>query len=218
MKKIESTKIQELKILVADDHPLMRKGMVSFLNSLKFENILEAENGRKALQKIKLFEPDIAFLDIEMPEMNGLEVAQECKDKSIPTKLVILSVHREPSFVTRAQDLNIAGYLIKDDALSEIENCIQEIAAGNRYLSSSLLGVDNNIQDPLTRKLLSLTPSERKILNLIARKMSTQEIAEMLFISVRTVEKHRSNMIRKLDLPKQTHALTQWVIENYQSL
>ena len=206
--------MSKIKILIADDHPLMREGMTSHLQSMDFKNILIAENGHDALLSIERNMPDIAFLDIEMPGMSGLDVARASFEKNLNTRIVILSVHREPSFVLRARELKVTGYLLKDDAIDEIEKCILELGKGNQYFSSSILNQENQFDDPITSKISSLTPSEGKILKLIAKKMTTQEIAEFLFISDRTVEKHRSNIIRKLELPRQTHVLKQWVFEH----
>ncbi|WP_026450907.1 response regulator [Aequorivita capsosiphonis] len=204
-------------IIIADDHPLLLKGLSDFLIEKGYNLIGQANNGREAFNLIIEMKPDIAILDIQMPYMSGLEIAQQCKDLNLETKIVLITLHKEKDLYQKAQELNIFGYILKEFALEEIENCIKTVTEGTPFFSDrikELIGVilleDN--------ELSSLTPSERKILKLIARDKTNKEIASQLFISYRTVEKHRSNIITKLHLEPKTNSLLIWAKENHDKL
>lgn len=204
-------------IIIADDHPLLLKGLSDFLIEKAHNLIGKANNGREAYNIILEMKPDIAILDIQMPYMSGLEIAQKCKNHNLKTKIVLITLHKEKDLYQKAQELNIFGYILKEFALEEIENCIKTVAEGTPFFSDrikELIGVvllENN-------ELNSLTPSERKILNLIAQDKTNKEIASHLFISYRTVEKHRSNIINKLNLEPKTNSLLIWAKENHDKL
>ena len=200
-------------IVIADDHPLFRKGLKEYLAEEGFSISGEAGDGEKALSVILELQPDIAILDINMPGMDGLSVAKECGALKLPTKIIVLSYHKESEFIAHAQSLNISGYLIKEDALSEISSCIRQILEGKNYYSVSLDDSETKSINSRLSQIQQLTPSELKILKLIAGNKSNREIADMLFISERTVEKHRSNIIEKLDIRKKTHGLMEWVMQ-----
>lgn len=201
-------------LVLADDHPLLLKGLESALLSKGFNVIGTANDGSEALRLISEYQPDIAILDIEMPYMDGLSVAKHCQEKRYETKFIILSYHKETEFIARAKNLNLSGYLLKEDALEEIETCIHAVSEGKEYFSKAFqLTEVNDLQTALDR-LDALTPSERKILKLIAENLSTKFIADKLFVSQRTIEKHRSNIIQKLDLGGKPNGLTSWVLHN----
>lgn len=201
-------------LILADDHPLLLEGLYSALKSKGYNIIGKANDGGAALKLITEFNPVIAILDIEMPHMDGLSVAKYCMEKGFKTKFIILSYHKEIEFIARAKSLNVSGYLLKEDALEEIEACIKEVANGAQYFSSAFQLKDVKSAQSSLEKVEALTPSERKILKLIATNQSTREIADKLFISERTVEKHRSNVIQKLDLEGKPNGLTTWVLHN----
>ncbi len=207
---------QELKIITADDHPLLLKGLNDYLQEQDFCIAHSVGNGKDAFDFIKLQEPDIAILDIQMPELTGLEVAAKCKELQLSTRIVIITLHKEPELLRKAEQLNIFGYILKEFAIEEIVTCIESVAKGKPYISPNISGMlaKNKKQDGI---LDGLTPSEVKILGLIARDKTNKEIAELLFISYRTVEKHRSNIIQKLDLEPKTNSLLLWAKE-HQSL
>ena len=202
-------------IITADDHPLLLKGLNDFLLEKKYNLIGSGNNGREAYNLITKKQPDIAILDIQMPYMSGLEIAKKCKTNGLNTKIVLITLHKERELYQQAQDLNIFGYILKEFALEEIENCIDSVSQGDQYFSPKIIKV---LADGIPRDqvLLDLTPSEKKILKLIAQDKTNKEIASLLFISYRTVEKHRSNIITKLKLEPKTNSLLIWAKEHHQ--
>ncbi|CAL2104924.1 Regulator [Tenacibaculum sp. 190524A02b] len=205
---------KDISIVIADDHPILLKGLHDQLTSNGYNVIGQAANGMQALELILTLSPTIALLDIDMPLLNGFEVIKTAIDKKISTKFIILSFHKETEYIAQAKTLNINGYLLKEDSFMEIENCILSVWEGNSYFSksfnnSSLLYADNEL-----RKLQYLTPSETTILKLIAQQTSTTDIANSLSVSKRTIEKHRSNIISKLELDRETNTLTKWTLNN----
>lgn len=200
-------------LIIADDHPLLLKGLYDFLLEKKYNIIGKASDGISAYNLILKHNPDIAILDIEMPKLSGIEIARKCKTNNISTKIILITLHREKDLFYQAQELNIFGYILKDFAIEEIQTCLDSVSNNIPYFSPK-------IKSLLTRKnesnnlLSNLTPSEIKILKLIAKDKTNKEIAEMLFISVRTVEKHRSNIIIKLSLSPKTNSLLIWAKEN----
>lgn len=200
-------------MIIADDHPLLLKGLYDFLLEKKYNILDKASNGISAYNLILKHKPDIAILDIEMPKLTGIEIARKCKANNISTKIILITLHREKDLFYQAQELNIFGYILKDFAIEEIQSCLDSVSNGVPYFSPK-------IKSSLTKKsesnniLSNLTPSEIKILKLIAKDKTNKEIAEMLFISVRTVEKHRSNIIVKLSLSPKTNSLLIWAKEN----
>lgn len=200
-------------IIIADDHPLLLKGLSDFLLERGYNVIGKAENGEQACQLIQQVNPDIAILDIQMPILSGLDIAKKCLLEGHKTKVVLITFHKEKELFYQSQHLNIYGYLLKDFALEEIENCIKTVTEGSPYFSPKileLLNLDKTDSDGLD----SLTPSEKKIVKLIASDKTNKEIAALLFISHRTVEKHRSNIINKLHLEQRTNSLLIWAKEH----
>jgi DNA-binding NarL/FixJ family response regulator len=152
-----------------------------------------------------------------MPYMSGLEIAQQCKGLDLDTKIVLITLHKEKDLYQKAQELNIFGYILKEFALEEIENCIKTVTEGAPFFSDKikeLIGVVF-VDDG---ELNTLTPSEKKILKLIAQDKTNKEIASQLFISYRTVEKHRSNIITKLNIEPKTNSLLIWAKEHHEKL
>ncbi|MGW8123057.1 response regulator [Roseivirga echinicomitans] len=206
--------MDNISLVLADDHPLLLEGLYTALKSKGFNILGKANDGSSVLKLINELNPQIAILDIEMPQMDGLSVAKYCMENGYETKFIILSYHKETEFIARAKSLNLSGYLLKEDALVEIELCIQKVMAGEQYYSKAFHLKDVSKAQTSLDRLESLTPSERKILKLIAVNRSTREIADILFISERTVEKHRSNIIQKLDLNGKLNGLITWVLHN----
>ncbi len=205
------------KIITADDHPLLLKGLNNFLIEKNYNIIGSGTNGKEALELIIKLKPDIAILDIQMPYMTGLEVAKECKINNIKTKIILITFHKEKMLFQKANELNIFGYILKEFAIEEIENCIKSVSNDVPYFSpriKDLLGI-NPYKDSY---LDLLTPSEKKILKLIAKDKTNKDIASLLFISHRTVEKHRSNIIQKLKLEPKTNSLLIWAKDNIYKL
>lgn len=208
--------IKNSSIIIADDHPLLLKGLYDFLIEKKYNVIDKAIDGIAAYNLIIKHKPDIAILDIEMPKLTGIEVAKKCKVNNLDTKIILITLHREKDLFYQAQELNLYGYILKDFAIEEIETCLDSVSNNIPYFSPKIksLLVKKNKDDSL---LSNLTPSEIKILRLIAKDKTNKEIAEMLFISIRTVEKHRSNIIIKLSLNHKTNSLLIWAKDHLNS-
>lgn len=209
--------MKQESIIIADDHPLLLKGLSDFLLEKGYNVIGQAENGEDACELIHTKNPDIAILDIQMPLLSGLEIAKKCLNETLQTKVVLITFHKEVELYYQAKDLNIFGYILKDFALEEIENCINTVIQGEPYFSPKILEM-LSIKNEETPGLSYLTPSEKKILKLIASDKTNKDIAALLFISHRTVEKHRSNIIHKLSLEQKTNSLLIWAKENQDQL
>lgn len=203
-------KKRNISIVIADDHPMILKGLNDELIANNYNVVGQAVNGLKALELILTKKPTLALLDIDMPILTGFEVIKMAKEKKIDTKFIMLSFHKESDYISQAKALQINGYLLKEDSFPEIEDCIQCVLNNGVYFSSafepaSLISVSEDLN-----RVKHLTASEKTVLKLVSQKMSSNEIAETLFISTRTVEKHRSNIITKLELENTTNALTNW--------
>ncbi|WP_241507278.1 response regulator [Aquimarina sediminis] len=203
------------RILIADDHPLLLKGLEEFLKDLKYPIIGTYTDGLSAYNAIIKNKPDIAILDIEMPNLTGVDIAKKCKRHQIETKIILITLHKEKKFFEQAIKYNIHGYLLKEFALNEIEDCITSVCKGEPYFSSKIYKRFSHTSEP-NSEIEKLTPSEIKILKRIAEEMTSTEIADLLNISVRTVEKHRANIIRKLTLEQKPNALLIWSQKNKQ--
>lgn len=204
-------------ILIADDHPLLLKGLEEFLKERKQNVIAVCSDGAAAYNSIVKLNPDIAILDIEMPQMTGIDIAKKCKLHNIQTKIILITLHKSKDLFESASQLNIHGYLLKEFALTEIEVCIQSVMNGQPYFSEKIYRKFTDVILP-DSGLEKLTRSELKILKKVAEELTSPEIAELLSISVRTVEKHRGNIIRKLELDQKPNALLIWAQRNKASL
>lgn len=198
----------KLTILIADDHPILLTGTKAFLESKDFTIVATAMDGNDAYNLIVKHNPNIAILDFDMPKLNGLEVASACQYKGIETKVIILTLFKEEAILQQVGK-TIQGYILKEDALQEIEECIKEVAAGNTYVSKNIEAGIHFAKD--SEALNNLTVAESKILRYLAKNFSSSQIAEELYISKRTVEKHRSNIIKKLEIPPTQNGLLLWV-------
>ncbi|MBG6128742.1 DNA-binding NarL/FixJ family response regulator [Aquimarina sp. EL_43] len=204
-------------ILIADDHPLLLRGLEEFLKERKYNIINTHSDGLSAYNAIIKDKPDIAILDIEMPNLTGVDIAKNCKRYQIDTKIILITLHKEKKFFEDAVKYNIHGYLLKEFALTEIEACIASVSRGEPYFSEKIYKRFTNVSER-NSDIEKLTPSEVKILKRIAEEMTSTEIADLLSISVRTVEKHRANIIRKLTLEQKPNALLIWSQKNKQLL
>ena len=198
-------------IIIADDHPLVLKGLQDFLIEKQFNIIDSATDGKEAYKLILKHEPDIAILDIRMPHLSGIEIAELCKDK-LNTKIVLITFEKNIVFYQQAKQYNVYGYLLKEFALVEIENCLKTVSNGIPYFSKEIEDQFSNIIE--LKDISSLTPSEKNILKLIAQNKTAKEIAFMLNISKRTVEKHKSHIIKKLKLESKHNGLLMFAKEN----
>jgi DNA-binding NarL/FixJ family response regulator len=194
----------KIKLLLADDHALVLNGLVSLLSQESgFEIVATARNGREALQKITENNIDIALLDIDMPQMTGLEATRIICENHKPTKVVLLSMHAEPSLVQSALEAGAEGYVLKTADLDELTFALRQVYKGKRYFDSNLVLTRKEVnQLPLSTPkttLSELTSRENEILKMITQGLNNNEIGERLFISPKTVDTHRTNLMRKLN-------------------
>jgi DNA-binding NarL/FixJ family response regulator len=203
-----------MKILIADDHPFTLQGTKSFVESYGYRVTDTCSNGVSALNFIQLHSPDIAILDINMPGLDGLDIAKKIQESKLKTKVILLTMHKEMTVYKKANEYGIYGYILKEHAHTELEKCLHEVQKGNRYVSDSLK--QDLISDVVNSndELSKLTLSERKIIELIAQQKTSKQIADLLFLSEKTIEGHRSNIIQKLELPKEKNTLLIWAIQN----
>ncbi|MFO7445617.1 MAG: response regulator transcription factor [Ignavibacteriaceae bacterium] len=204
--------MDHIKVLLADDHALVRAGIRALLQNMhNVEVVAEAHNGRDALKLIEEFKPDVVLLDIAMPELNGLEVAARVSKEMPEVKVAILSMHADEEYVLQALRAGASGYLLKDSAPTELELAITAVSRGETYLSPAiskrvvndyLRRVSDAPSDSKTEMsaYVQLTPRQREILQLIVEGNSTKEIAYKLNLSVKTVETHRMQLMERLGI------------------
>lgn len=200
----------ETTIILADDHPLILNGTKEFLEKNLFQVIDTATDGNTAYNKIAAQLPDIAILDYDMPILNGLEVALEIKRNKLPVKIIILTLHKQESLLKEIGK-TIDGYITKDSTMEELVQCIDTVNGGATYIGKKL---KNTIHFDASRNtnIEKLSATELKILKNLNNNLNSSQIAEALFISKRTVEKHRSNIIKKLEIDTtQQNALLMWL-------
>jgi DNA-binding NarL/FixJ family response regulator len=198
---------KEIRIVMADDHPVVRQGLRQMIETdARLKVVAEAGDGRVALEQIEQLQPEVALLDIDMPEIDGFSIARQIQKRNLPVNVVFLTIHDEEELFHAAMDLGVKGYVLKDSGVTEIIASILAVASGQAYispsLSSYLIGRGARAAALAKKKpgLESLTSMERRILELIAEEKTSREIGAELFISHRTVETHRTNICRKLDL------------------
>lgn len=204
--------MKELKILIADDHPLVLKGMKAEFSLRGFQHIYEAKNGVEALQQIEEHQLDVAILDVDMPVMSGMEVAKRLKESE--TKTIIVTHHKEDGFIIQAKVLGVHAYLLKEDTFKEVEQALESLEYENFYLSSSFKKNKLEQLDDKIQLLKNLSLAERQVLKHISEGFETAEVAEILSVSKRTIHKHRSNIISKLNLESHRDALANYAQNN----
>ncbi len=209
----------ETSIILADDHPIFRQGLRQLIEKESgLRVIAEAEDGRTALELIETRLPSVAVLDLDMPEMDGFAVAGQSRKLNLPVKVVILTMHKDELHFNHAIDVGVSGYVIKDGAAHEIINCIKTVKTGSQYfspaVSSFLLNRSRRAARAQTQfGLVELTPTERRILFLLAELKTSKDIAAELSISPRTVDNHRAHICSKLNL-QGSHALVKFALQH----
>ena len=204
-----------IKTFNADDHPILRKGVADLIQQTNgLEWVGSAEDGNTAFEKIKEIQPDVAILDVDMPHLSGLEVAEKLINDGSKTEFVILTLFKEERLFKKAMISGVKGYLLKESREDEIVAAIRSVYQGRPYVNASLTHWlfsrgknEENVIDQLSEQ-------EINILKLVAREKTSVEIAEMLFISPKTVANHRRNIGKKLDLGGEQNGVLKWAIQN----
>ena len=212
----------DINIILADDHPFIRQGLRATIErEPRLKVLAEAGDGRTALALIQSLRPQVAILDIDMPEMDGFSVARQVRQQKLPVEIIFLSIHREEEFFNRALELDAKGYVTKDSAVTDIISGIRAVADGQHYVSPALASIlvaqRRQTAAPRREGLASLSPTERHVLKLIAEYKTSKEIAEMLGISPLTVKTHRQNICLKLDV-QGNHGLMKFALEHQAEL
>ncbi|MBI5216729.1 MAG: response regulator transcription factor [Ignavibacteriae bacterium] len=212
--------LRTIDIIIADDHPIFRKGLRQLIeSSVNSYAVKEAEDGKSALQFVEELKPDVTILDVDMPEMNGLEVAKEIEKRRLKTKVIFLTMYKEEELFNEALDHGVLGYILKDNAAKEILNALNAVMKNEYYICPTISNflVNRNLKEKKLAKsqpgLDDLTHSEKNILRLIAESKTSKEIADELHISYRTVENHRTNICAKLNIHG-SHALLKFAFDN----
>jgi DNA-binding NarL/FixJ family response regulator len=213
-----------IKVLVADDHPIFRHGLCQIIQAERgFSLIGEAENGEFALQVIAEKEPDVVLLDLDMPVLDGIDCAKFLQKNFPHIKVVFLTMHKDRHLLNMMKPLNIKGYVLKDCAVIEILDCIQKVTQNQIYISPALtemllgeIASESGKQNVLSLIAL-LTPTEKRIIRLISESKTSRQIADELFVSLRTIENHRFNICTKLNI-NGNHSLVKFSLTEKQNI
>ena len=214
----------KIKIFIADDHPIFRSGLRQLIETAPQMAVTgEAKDGAEAIERLLASPADVALLDIDMPKADGFQVLTALREKGLSLQFVFLTMHKDEQFLNAALDLGVKGFLVKDSAAEEVIDCVNAVVKGEEFISPQLTSLlfkrlRHAQENPAQPSLLDqLTPTERKVLKLIAQFKTNKEIAAELFMGVRTVEQHRLNISEKFNL-KGRHALVKFVTENFDQL
>jgi DNA-binding NarL/FixJ family response regulator len=214
---------KKINVLIADDHALIRKGLKQVLEADERFEIFEAEDGRQAIDLVRKESPTVTILDIQMPHLTGFEVAERIHNESIQTSVVFLTMHKEEQLFNRAMDIGVRGFVLKENTVTEIIRCIETVLGGKHYLSpeiSEFLIRRNSklmAQASDQKGIHLLTPMEKKVLGEVATMKTSQEIADTLSVSKKTIQNHRNNICNKLGISG-THALLKFATDNKKQL
>ena len=210
----------EIRVLIADDHPIFRQGLRSIIDAHPDLSVVaEAADGGQALERLRHGDIAVAVVDVTMPIQDGFAVARAVREQRLATALVFLTMHKDEHYLNAALDVGVRGYVLKDNATTEIVDCVRSVGGGGEYISPSLSSFLIRRRTRATAlagqkpALEQLTPAERRILRLMADGLTSREIAGQLGIGVRTVEHHRNNVAVKLEL-RGSHALTKFAIRH----
>ena len=201
-----------IRVVLADDHILVRQSLKSLLEREGFKVVAEASDGQEALRQVQSHQPDIAVIDISMPILNGLDAAREILRLAPKTKTILLTQHDEDEYISEALEAGMNGYVLKSQAAGDLIQAIQQVCRGQIYLSP---GVSTAVVQAYRSKSKKpsdpLTTRERQVLQLIAEGKSTKDVASMLGISVKTAESHRTRLMSKLDI-HETASLVRYAV------
>jgi DNA-binding NarL/FixJ family response regulator len=193
--------MKKIRLVLADDHPMIREGFKTLLaRSDDFEVAGEAENGAELLKVVASLKPDVTLIDLHMPGMSGLEALEKLHASFPDIKFAVLTMHEEREYIQKALKAGADGYLLKNIERAELEKAIHTIFAGGKYFSPAITAVlaDTVANPSASAEASEITPREKEVLALVARGNSTKQIADQLRISIRTVETHRINMLKKM--------------------
>jgi len=201
-----------VKVVLADDHVLVRQGLKSLLEREKFQVVAEASDGQELIRLAETHQPDIAVVDISMPTLNGIDAARELAHSCPKTKVILLTQHEEEQYIHEALRARVKGYVLKSQVASDLVHAMQEVSKGGTYLSPGVSRAvveayrsrSEDASDPLSGR-------ERQVLQLIAEGRSTKDVASLLGISVKTAESHRSRLMQKLDI-HETASLVRYAV------
>ena len=215
---------KKLRILIADDHPIFRRGLCDVIETAAgLQLVGQAGDGEAALQLVGELHPDIVIFDVHMPKLTGLQAARKLIEKRSATRIILLTMHEDEDLLNEALQLGVLAYVLKENAVEDLLQAVRAVADGKTFISATLTGMllrrreRNEALRCEKPELDSLTPSERRILRLIAGDKTSKEIADELGCAVRTVETHRQNMSAKLKLSG-SHSLLKFAYDNKASL
>lgn len=210
-----------MHVVIADDHPIFRSGL-KFLLETSFENITidQFDNGGDVVDFIQHTVPDIIIVDIDMPVKNGLEVCEIATRMEINSKVIVLTMYKDVEMLKLAFFNGAKGYLVKDNTSEELVDCIQTVIEGKSYLAKDVreqgsnLFANDKMKYQIGELIDTLTQTELKTLKLVSQKYSSKEIANLLFVSVKSVENYRSRICKKLNLDARNNSLLLWIMDN----
>lgn len=202
------------RILLADDHQLFRQGLKSMLPAEEFQVVAEAADGREAIALVRRHEPDIVLLDVSMPELNGVDATREVLRTAPRTRVIVLTMHREPPYIVGALTAGARGYVLKSQPVSDVVQALRDVSAGNVYVPPEYVKVLVDMHhEGAERVVQPLSGREREVLQLVAEGKTTKEIAYALGISFKTAESHRTRIMAKLGI-HETAGLVRYAIRN----
>jgi DNA-binding NarL/FixJ family response regulator len=200
---------QKTRVIIIDDHPLFREGLKAIIKSnTRYEVVGEAGTGRQGLQVVRKLQPDLALVDVSLPDQSGIELIRDILKFSADTRIMVVSMHSKIDYIVRSFQAGATGYLVKESAADKLLEGMDHVLKGNYFM-------DTSVSQQVVKKLVglpakeavatgsaydTLTPREQEVMVLLAEGLSIKQVADKLFISPKTAENHRSNIMRKLDL------------------
>lgn len=217
--------MKNLDLLIVDDHPIFRKGLKDILEiALTKVSIQEAENGEQAIHLLTQHTFDLVLLDIDMPKIDGFQVCKHLKTEQIEVKIIFLTMYKDENVFLSAMETGADGFLLKDNSAEEIITCLQTVLNHKKYVSSQIASYESTYLEHLNKKkqlknlLRELTQTEMRTLKLVSENYSSKEIADLLFVTPKSVENYRSRICKKLGLELGSNSLIKWTLENKELL